>query len=155
MIKILIVEDDDISAEVFKRHIKKAHDKELLNPLPRIVVANTFEKAKISLEVFTPDIILLDLSLPDVVGLEAVEYFTKTDIPVVVLSAGEDKERVKKCFQLGIKDYKLKAFTDMTEVLSETILEVLEKDLNDKKLRELLWNTLRATNLNVSADVIS
>ena len=65
-----------------------------------------------------PDIILLDLGLPDGDGFSVIEAIRKTALtPIVVLSARGDVEGKVKALELGADDYVTKPF-DMTELLA-------------------------------------
>ena len=58
-----------------------------------------------------PDLILLDLGLPDMDGMEILEYVRKTDlVPIIVLSARTDEAEKVKAFDLGANDYITKPF---------------------------------------------
>ena len=65
-----------------------------------------------------PDIILLDLGLPDGDGFSVIEFVRKTALtPIVILSARGDVEGKVKALELGADDYVTKPF-DMTELLA-------------------------------------
>ena len=71
-----------------------------------------------------PKIVLLDLKLPKVSGLEILKYLksseqTKT-IPVVVLSSSEDENDMKKCYEYGVNAYVVKPidFHKFTETVT-------------------------------------
>jgi two-component system, OmpR family, KDP operon response regulator KdpE len=65
-----------------------------------------------------PDIILLDLGLPDGDGFAVIESTRKATLtPIVVLSARGDVEGKVKALELGADDYVTKPF-DMTELLA-------------------------------------
>ena len=63
----------------------------------------------------TPDLILLDLTMPPPDGLEVLRRLQANDrtrsIPVVVLTAKGDEGSVRKCFELGAADFLGKPFT--------------------------------------------
>ena len=65
-----------------------------------------------------PDIIILDLGLPDVDGMDVLQALRKTsDVPVIILTArSEDSSRVKG-LELGGDDYVVKPFSP-TELLA-------------------------------------
>jgi two-component system, OmpR family, KDP operon response regulator KdpE len=66
----------------------------------------------------SPDIILLDLGLPDGDGFAVIETIRKSALtPIVVLSARGDVEGKVKALELGADDYVTKPF-DMTELLA-------------------------------------
>ena len=56
-----------------------------------------------------PDLIILDLKLPILGGLELLERIRSTPetmrIPVVVLSSSDESRDVEKCYQLGVNSY--------------------------------------------------
>jgi CheY-like chemotaxis protein len=55
---------------------------------------------------------LLDVDLPGMSGLEVLEWMTTSErlrnVPVIMLSASTDPERVERAFRLGAKSYLLK-----------------------------------------------
>ncbi len=61
-----------------------------------------------------PDLIILDLVMPEVNGFEFLENIKKSNyfnsIPVIVLSAKENSEEKIKCLKLGADDYIVKPF---------------------------------------------
>jgi DNA-binding response OmpR family regulator len=62
----------------------------------------------------TPDLILLDLMMPDMSGLEVCQELKKdarlSKIPIVLLSSSDDSDEIETCLQLGAQDYLLKPF---------------------------------------------
>ncbi|HUO02718.1 MAG TPA: response regulator transcription factor [Rhizomicrobium sp.] len=65
-----------------------------------------------------PDVIVLDLGLPDRDGFAVIEELRKTSLtPIVVLSARDDVEGKVKALELGADDYVTKPF-DMNELLA-------------------------------------
>lgn len=61
-----------------------------------------------------PDLILLDIRMPAMDGFEVLREIRamedRADIPVIMLTAMEDKESVIKSVEWGIRDYVLKPF---------------------------------------------
>lgn len=61
-----------------------------------------------------PDLILLDIRMPVRDGFDILRDIRtmeeRADIPVIMLTAMEDKQSVMKCIELGIRDYVLKPF---------------------------------------------
>src|SRR5690348_15952718 len=65
-----------------------------------------------------PDIVLLDLGLPDGDGFAVIEAIRKSGLtPIIVLSARGDVEGKVRALELGADDYVTKPF-DMTELLA-------------------------------------
>ena len=61
---------------------------------------------------FCPNIILLDLGLPDMDGMKLLEYVRKTDLtPIIILSARSDEMEKVKAFDMGANDYITKPFS--------------------------------------------
>jgi len=75
------------------------------------------------------DLILLDVMMPNMNGLEVLEHLQKhnewKDIPVIMLTAVGDKSQVVKCLQLGADNYLVKPF--QIHDLKIRIREVLAK----------------------------
>lgn len=74
-----------------------------------------------------PDLVILDLKMPDLGGFEFLEVLKKQgdlmDIPVVILSAISDSDSIKKSLELGAADYLSKPLDpDKVLKLADTIL---------------------------------
>jgi len=63
-----------------------------------------------------PDVILLDLFLPDTTGVELLRKFREdealSNIPVVVLTSSDDGSDQRECEQLGVSSYIRKPFNE-------------------------------------------
>jgi CheY-like chemotaxis protein len=61
-----------------------------------------------------PDLILLDLMMPDISGLAVCQELKKDallcKIPIIVLSSSDDSDEIEACLQLGAQGYLLKPF---------------------------------------------
>jgi len=66
--------------------------------------------------------IFLDLEMPDMSGLELLEWINKNNIkiPTILQTGLDDKEEIGKAMALGIKDYLIKPYTK--EQLHQSIL---------------------------------
>ncbi|WP_031514223.1 response regulator [Desulfofalx alkaliphila] len=64
------------------------------------------------LQRITPSLVLLDMNMPGLSGLQTLEKIRDMDIevPVVMVTASGETENVKKAEQLGVKDYLCKPF---------------------------------------------
>ncbi|PID77460.1 MAG: two-component system response regulator [Deltaproteobacteria bacterium] len=141
----------------------------LLGDKYELAVALGGEGALKYLEENTPDLVLLDLMMPDIDGLAVLRHIKKDerikDIPVLVLTALSDSDKKELCFRLGAVDYVQKPF-DANELLArvKTHLSLssarrqLEEyshnleELVEKRTRELL-NTQQATIESMAAMV--
>ena len=97
-------------------------------------ILEQFEKLKNTM----PDVILLDLNMPEVDGFEAITMLKSNplyaDIPVIFLSAQRDKESVVKGIRLGAAAHVGKPFTDSE--LIDTISYVLDPDARKWSVHE-------------------
>lgn len=92
----------------------------------------------IDLEQF--DLALLDIALPDGSGFELCKYIkTKTEIPVIFLTAKDDEKDVVQGFDLGADDYIIKPFRNR-ELISR-INNVLRR--NNKQNNGLICGDIR------------
>lgn len=112
--KILVVEDDVFMIELLVKELMEAG----FDVVNAKTGAETFERLKEG----KPDLILLDLLLPDEHGFEVLRKIRQMpdakDVKVMVLSnLGEarDKEEAK---QLGVLDYLVKANNSLPEIIS-------------------------------------
>ena len=109
-IKVLIVEDEIEIVRVLQRSLV-AHSYE-------VVIAQNGEKALTVVQQHSPDLILLDLGLPGMSGLEVCRRVReKSDLPIIIISV-QNKERDKVyALDLGADDYLSKPF-GIDEVLA-------------------------------------
>ncbi|KEZ92312.1 MAG: response regulator [Nonlabens ulvanivorans] len=107
-LKVLLIEDDTI--EVMKMHRALS----TLNEKHSIVEANNGETALSILEKKDqlPDIILLDLNMPKINGIEFLSILKKDDrlkyIPTIILTTSNNQRDLLACYNLGIAGYVLK-----------------------------------------------
>jgi two-component system response regulator len=116
VIEILLIEDNMNDAEMTIRALKKQNIANNLIHLKDGAIALDFlfgtgeytgrnTKNK-------PKIILLDLKMPKVNGLEVLEKLKSTEetkkIPVVVLTSSKEHPDIEKCYELGVNSYIVK-----------------------------------------------
>lgn len=85
---------------------------------------------------FSPQIILTDLMMEPVNGLELIEYCNKnaSDIKIIVISNYTDFDKVKMAMKLGARDFIFKLTTNADELLA--ILDSVSKEINESKLSD-------------------
>jgi two-component system KDP operon response regulator KdpE len=77
----------------------------------RLIEASTGEEGLTEVATRNPDVVLLDLGLPDIDGLEVTKRLREwTQIPVIVLSAREQEEDKIRALDAGADDYLTKPF---------------------------------------------
>jgi DNA-binding NarL/FixJ family response regulator len=141
-IRIMIVEDHPEYREIVELALSRESDIELTSQF------GTAERALRSLQDREvrkdPDIILLDLHLPGLGGLEAIPQFS-TRIPgakIIILTQSNRDEDVLKAIMLGASGYLLKSST--VKQLIEGIRTVMEGGASlDAKLAKFVLKTLK------------
>ena len=113
--KILIVEDSLTLRETIKGYIDHLYD----------VSHATNGQDAITLLAEKPDLILLDLNLPDTHGLKMIEQMKETGAKVIVLTGETKSESVASALRSGADDYLAKPVCATRLKLS--IAKVLEK----------------------------
>ncbi len=108
---VLLVDDDTKLIRLLEHEIRDAG----YNPL----AATTGEEAIERFQRDEPDVVVLDLHLPDVSGIELLGRFRREspEVPVVVLTAQGAVEAVVECMRLGAVDYVQKPF-DRTRLIT-------------------------------------
>lgn len=98
MIKILMIEDDTELAEILSEYLSKFDMKISVAEDPYIGIS------KLNLEHF--DLLILDLTLPGMDGLEVCkEIHKKNNIPIIISSARHDLTDKVNAFEFGADDY--------------------------------------------------
>ena len=105
MTKIAIIEDDPVISQMYRTKFESdGFDVQL---------ANNGKRGVELVETYLPDIILLDLQMPEMNGTEALEIIRKNDwgknIPVIILTNMGEEESPKQLLALGIHSYVVKA----------------------------------------------
>ena len=105
MATILIIDDEPIIRQLFQKVLE--HEGHTV-----LTAANGNEAIEVLRERI-PDLILLDMMMPQMDGMSLLRLIRRnpmwTDIPVVVMSALADKQRICDAGNLGVRDYLLKA----------------------------------------------
>jgi len=105
--RILAVDDTAIVLARISNTLRDEYD---------VITANSGVRALKYLEQEKPDLILLDIRMNPMDGLETLREIRKmndrSDIPVIMLTGAEDKKTVIESAKLGICDYILKPFVD-------------------------------------------
>jgi len=107
-LNILLIEDDTIEVMKFNRVVKT------LNLNHKIIEANNGEEALEILRIkeIIPDIILLDLNMPKLNGLEFLRILKNDEslkfIPSIVLTTSSNHKDLLECYKIGIAGYLLK-----------------------------------------------
>ncbi|SCI04688.1 response regulator [Romboutsia sp. 1001713B170207_170306_H8] len=106
MIKVLIVEDDPMVAKIDKTYIEQ---------LQEFKVSKICNNGKEALEILNKekiDLIILDVYMPKLNGIEVLREIRKNNIQtdVIMVTAAKETESLKEILSLGILDYLVKPF---------------------------------------------
>ena len=152
MKKVLIVEDEILARLGLRQLVDwKKLDLELLPD------ATDGEEALEMIRNSRPDIILLDLNIPRVSGLEILEFLKKEEMKtrVIVVSCQEEFDVVKKAMKLGAYDYlrKLNLSSDELESILEKCLGETEErnTMHLRGIREIRYEEIIRDNRDIFA----
>ena len=116
MNKLLIVDDEVEICEFLKSFFE---DRDF-----KVAVAHDGAKALEMAGLFQPEVVLLDIQMPGMDGLQALKKIKEMHpkVKVIMVTAVETQEKIEEAMRLGADNY-------ITKPLS---LEYLEKDVQDK-----------------------
>ncbi len=112
-ISVLIVEDEPSLNDAYKRILESE----------KILVTTTFngKEALAALAKKQPDVILLDLKMPVMDGIEFLQKYSKSKFKdkskIVIFSNYDEQAEIKDAFALGADKYMLKAWASPSEVV--------------------------------------
>ena len=137
-IKILLVEDDDGHARLIERNLRKVS---LINPIDRVpdgqealdylTNQGRFADAR---KFGRPQLVLLDINLPRVDGIEVLERIKQDPalraVPVIMLTSTDTQSEIDRCYRAGASGYVAKPvnISSLGEKLSRLgmFLEIVE-----------------------------
>lgn len=133
-IQVMIVDDSDETRQSLKMLLGFAEGIEV------IAEAGNGEEALHRLSVVTPDVVLMDINMPVMDGIQTTEQICKVypHIAVIVISVQNDVDYIRKCMRAGAKDYLFKPVTmDLLIDTVETVARV-ERERNSRATVALL-----------------
>ncbi len=103
-IRVLIVDDQKMIREVLKALIKLETDIEVVG------VAENGQQAIASVEALSPNVVLMDMEMPGINGIDATKEICQrfTEVKVLVLSTFDNQEYVARSLSFGAMGYLLK-----------------------------------------------
>ena len=110
--KILVCEDEEILLTSLEFRLKKQG--------LDVILAADGKEALEKIQNESPDLIVADIMMPHVTGLELITFVRKklkSDIPIIIISAMGQDEVVLKAFELGATDFISKPFKPSELVL--------------------------------------
>lgn len=113
--KILIVEDEKILLEAIAKKLEKSGFV--------VITATNGEEGIKKIKEESPNLILLDILMPKMNGIEVLEVMNKdpelSKIPVIIISNSGQPVEIERALSLGVRDYLVKAEFDPDEVVTK------------------------------------
>ncbi|HDQ44529.1 MAG TPA: response regulator [bacterium] len=120
---ILIVEDENVFRMIYRGVLENAGFE--------VIEAENGRKGWEAIRTRKPDLVLLDLILPEMSGYEVLEKIRQDpetkEIPVIVFSVMGADENIQKALQLGANFFKIKGASSPSEIL-EQIDKILSRN---------------------------
>ena len=102
-VDILLVEDHDLHRLATRRMLTSWSD------MVSVDIAEDGQQAIDKAKSKNYDVILMDIQMPILNGIESsIKIRSKSDTPIIALTANESKQEQERCFMIGINDYVVK-----------------------------------------------
>jgi len=104
-VKVLVIEDDVATVEAIRVCL------EIHRPDTSVTLTAKGIEGIELLRSEAPDVVILDLGLPDIDGIRVLEQIRRfSDVPVLIVSARDTQDSIVKGLELGAEDYIVKPF---------------------------------------------
>lgn len=149
-IKLLIVEDHPFTKQTLVYEFKKIPQIELLAAL------NDGKEAVDFVQKMTPDIILMDIEMPAMNGIDATKEIKKNkkQIPIIMLTSHSEKEKVFGAFSSGANGYCIKDI-DMQELIGVIGIVMTGGVWFDKKIAGYIFEVLKTLEVEDAVAVVN
>src|SRR3989344_3529821 len=122
--KVLVVEDEDILLTALREELETGGYE--------VEGAGDGQEGLEKVKSFLPDIVLLDLVMPKMDGMEMLQRLkgdsATRSVPVVILTNLSDYERISEALSLGAMDYLVKANYKLEDLLDKVKTVVARKN---------------------------
>lgn len=130
---ILLVEDSPADAELLKEALFAGAG------APRLILCGSLAEAGRTLDAQPIDLVLLDLSLPDSLGMDTMRAAAAMmpNVPIIVLTGHDDENAGAEALRTGAQDYLVKGRIS-TEILSRSIRYAAERHRARQQAEDVL-----------------
>ncbi|MDR3560350.1 MAG: response regulator [Negativicutes bacterium] len=157
MTKLLIVDDEQLERQAI-RFIVEKHCPDI-----RIIgEAGDGDSAVDIAQAECPDIIIMDIRIPGITGLEATRRINRfvPECKIIILSAFDEFNYARQAITLGAAEYLLKPVrpAELVQVLRQVagqIQKIKEKDLEEIQLRQYLTGAMPFIQMSFTHDLLS
>lgn len=145
MAKILIIEDERELTKVLKAYLERSNFE--------VLTAYEADDGKKQWEEKNPDLVLLDLNLPGLDGLELAKEMHRTkDTPVIITTARVDEVDRLIGLELGADDYVVKPYSPREVVLR---VKAVLRRVNSKPVEEIVKNRINGLIIDPSMHLVT
>lgn len=152
MTKLLIVDDEQVEREGMEAILRKAFPESI------IAQATNGKKAIQMIDTFNPDLVLMDIKMPGMSGLEAVEHISVShpQIKFIMVTAYDMVDYLRSAIKLGVKDYLLKP-SKSSEIIQTVgkVIKLIEEEKKSKEKNQMQQEAFQKTLALVETDVVT
>lgn len=137
-IRVILVEDDPMVREVNRQFIERVEGFEVIG------MARNGKEGLELIDELRPDLVLMDIYMPELDGLETLRELRSDfmNVDVITVTAANDMPTIQKILHLGVFDYIMKPFT--FERIEQTLCNYKEFKLNTKNRMDVTQQELDA-----------
>ena len=144
MYKIMIIEDEQIERETLYKIIQEGFPE-----CQELYAAKNGKEALTLFEAHHPDIVLADINIPGINGLEVIRRIrqTRQEVEFLILSSYNYCEYAQEAIRLGVEDFILKPYTidHLRDALQKTMEHLQQKQDEKRHQSDLLEKIERIT----------
>jgi response regulator of citrate/malate metabolism len=147
VIRVLVVDDDFMAVSVHRQFVERVPGFEVVGD------ATTGHDALALVEKLQPDLLLLDIYLPDENGIEVMRKLradTATAVDVIAITSAKDVDVLRDAMHLGVVHYIVKPFTfvtfrDRLETYAEAHRQLADMRQAEQRDIDRLYGLLRTS----------
>ncbi|CAM4066340.1 butyrate response regulator transcription factor BumR [Campylobacter hepaticus] len=147
---ILVVEDEAKARESLINILS--------NRFSKVIGAQNGDEGFKKFKKFKPDLVIIDIAMPIMDGLDMAREIKEisNDVPIVVLSAYSEKERLLRSIDIGIDKYLIKPIDieELFKVLDSLVDEKIEVNMLVKISKEYQFNKTKRTLIHNGEEIV-